>query len=79
MTTQQVHQLKTWPQYWDAVQRGEKTFEVRKDDRGFQRGDILELQRCKERYLGGYELEYDGMTSNPKFVIRKQITYILTW
>ncbi|MEO0859200.1 MAG: DUF3850 domain-containing protein [Pseudomonadota bacterium] len=39
------HILKTWPEYWDAVQRGDKTFEVRKDDRGYAVGDVLILQR----------------------------------
>ena len=39
------HVLKTLPQYWDAVERGEKTFEVRRDDRGFQRGDTVVLVR----------------------------------
>ena len=27
-----THELKTIPQYWDAVKRGEKTFEVRRDE-----------------------------------------------
>ena len=40
-----IHQLKTWPEYWDAVFSGAKTFEARKDDRGFQVGDTLELVR----------------------------------
>lgn len=40
-----THELKTWPAYFDAVQRGEKTFEVRRDDRGFQKGDVVRL-RC---------------------------------
>ena len=26
------HVLKCWPQYFDAVKRGEKNFEVRRDD-----------------------------------------------
>ena len=30
----QEHILKTWPNYFDAVKRGEKPFEVRRDDRG---------------------------------------------
>ena len=38
-----VHQLKTLPVYFDAVERGEKTFEVRRDDRGFQKGDVVRL------------------------------------
>jgi len=37
------HELKTWPEYFEAVARGDKTFEVRKDDRGFMRGDLLVL------------------------------------
>lgn len=42
MTT---HKLKTWPVYFDAAKSGEKTFEVRWDDRGFQRGDDVILMR----------------------------------
>jgi hypothetical protein len=41
--TMTVHKLKTWPPYFEAVERGEKNFEVRRDDRGFQKGDYLEL------------------------------------
>lgn len=37
------HKLKTWPHYFEAVVSGEKTFEVRKDDREFKVGDVLEL------------------------------------
>ena len=37
------HTVKCWPNYWDAIERGEKTFEVRLDDRGYQKGDILSL------------------------------------
>ena len=40
MTT---HQLKTWPEFFEKVWVGEKTFEVRKDDRDFQVGDTLDL------------------------------------
>jgi hypothetical protein len=43
--SERVHELKTWPTYWDAVERGEKTFEVRRNDRFFQAGDIVELVR----------------------------------
>jgi hypothetical protein len=41
MTT---HELKTWPVYFERLLSGEKTFEIRKDDRGFQAGDELVLQ-----------------------------------
>lgn len=39
-----THVLKTLPRYWRAVDRGEKTFEVRKDDRAYAEGDILILR-----------------------------------
>ena len=40
-----THYLKTWPQFYDAVARLDKNFEVRKDDRAFQAGDTLMLER----------------------------------
>jgi hypothetical protein len=42
-----VHALKTWPQFYEAVVSGEKTFEVRRNDRGYQVGDILILQEYR--------------------------------
>lgn len=39
-----IHYLRTWPTYFAAVASGEKTFEVRKDDRNFSVGDKLILQ-----------------------------------
>ncbi len=39
-----VHKLKCWPEYFQAVRSGAKTFEFRKDDRPYEVGDILQLQ-----------------------------------
>lgn len=39
-----IHYLKTWAVFYADVLNGSKTFEVRKDDRGFVVGDILHLQ-----------------------------------
>ena len=41
------HELKTRPGFFEAVWRGEKTFELRKDDRGFRAGDTLVLREWK--------------------------------
>lgn len=38
------HELKTWPEYFDLVWRGLKTFEVRKNDRHFEDGDSVLLR-----------------------------------
>ncbi len=39
-----VHDLKIWPTFFDAVRDGIKPFEVRKNDRHFRVGDVLQLQ-----------------------------------
>ena len=36
-----THDLKLNTEFCDAVLSGEKTFEVRKNDRGFQTGDLI--------------------------------------
>lgn len=58
------HELKILPEYFEAVVSGCKTFEVRKDDRGFQAGDYLLLRE----YEGG---DYTGRG------IRVLVTYVL--
>ncbi len=52
-----VHKLKTWPEFYAAIEGGVKTFEVRKDDgeRPFRVGDILHLHEWlpkSESYTG---------------------------
>lgn len=38
------HELKCWPEFYKAIESGEKTFEIREDDRCFRAGDILWLR-----------------------------------
>ena len=48
-----VHALKTLQPYFDAVESGVKTFEIRKNDRDFKVGDGLILREFDgERYTG---------------------------
>lgn len=73
------HLLKTLAPYWDAIDRGEKNFEVRRDDRGFQKGDVLVLRKlCPD----GYKIEWSDFRNDfhnsGYFDIRKRITFILT-
>jgi hypothetical protein len=39
-----IHELKTWPEYFKTVVDGRKTFELRKNDRGFRTMDRLILR-----------------------------------
>lgn len=54
------HDLKTWPAFFAAVKSGDKTFEVRRDDRHFQKGDMLRLLEFnpEDQLHTGNELEY---------------------
>lgn len=61
------HELKTWPDEYQAVVRGDKRFELRVNDRGFKVGDVLVL-----REFGPYSERYTGS------LIRCKVTYILT-
>ena len=40
----QKHELKTWPEFFASLLSGEKTFELRKNDRDFRIGDQLHLR-----------------------------------
>lgn len=40
----QTHELKCWPEYFEAMASGEKPFDLRRDDRGFEVGDMLVLR-----------------------------------
>jgi len=50
-----VHELKTIPPYFDAIQFAGKRFELRKNDRDFEQGDLLILKEYypeKDSYSG---------------------------
>ncbi len=59
------HKLKILPEYFKAVCSGEKTFEIRNNDRHFKVGDILLL--CE------YIPERNKFTGS---VVQRKITYI---
>lgn len=65
-TEQVTHEVKILPKYFEQVQSGAKTFEYRKDDRGYKVGDIIKLRE--------YQPESDTYTGNS---LEAEITYIL--
>lgn len=47
-----IHELKIWPCYYNEVLKGNKTFEYRKDDRGFKVGDLIILNEWDNDFTG---------------------------
>lgn len=74
------HILKTTDVYWDAIERGEKNFEVRRDDRGFQKGDVLILRRVEFSTFSADKkiIESRCPHRNTPRDLRRKVTYILT-
>lgn len=60
------HKLKCLVPYYEAINQGDKNFEVRRDDRGFQKGDTLILYK------------HDGTKFVDYVSIRRRVVYILT-
>lgn len=81
-----IHELKTVQPYFDAVASGEKNFDVRPNDRSFQRGDTVELYEWHDistsefapcrlcRYAGPGHSHY-VLPSNP---LRRRISYVFS-
>jgi hypothetical protein len=77
-----IHHLKCWPEFFDAVKRGSKTFEVRKNDRGYQRGDQLLLHKYSPTadQIGKHYLRADGARCDVEGadVVLLDVTYVLS-
>lgn len=59
-----THCLKIYPKYFNSVMNGKKTFEIRKNDRGFKVGDKILLR------------EWDNISYSGREILA-EITYIM--
>lgn len=66
------HHLKTWPEFFDAIADGRKTFEIRENDREFQVGDTLVLHR----FVAGFGPDGGRYTGER---LRVVVTYMTEW
>ncbi|WGL50653.1 DUF3850 domain-containing protein [Nocardioides sp. BP30] len=69
------HILKVVAPYFDAVADGSKTFEVRKNDRAYQRGDTLVLWEYDDSGPGRPCQRWNCPECNPRHV-RKVVTFV---
>lgn len=58
--TASIHFLKCWPEYYRAIIEEEKTFEIRKNDRGYNVGDLLILREYDPTVTGKDKDKYTG-------------------
>ena len=42
-----VHQVKSWPEYFGPISHHTKTFDLRKDDRGYTLGDVITFEEFR--------------------------------
>lgn len=59
-----VHELKLDTKYFEDAKSGKKNFEIRKNDRGYQIGDVLELKAYKN-----YKNEKNHIISGMKMIV----------
>ncbi len=66
-----IHALKQYPKFFSDVTTGKKLFEVRKNDRDYQVGDLLALNEYDpetQSYTGASVLVYvDYILDNPEY------------
>ena len=66
-----THDLKCWPDYFDAIAAGLKTAELRKNDRDFKVGDTLVLLEWRPTTF-----EYTGRSVKTKI---RHIANVSIW
>lgn len=66
-----THKIKILESFADAVFNGDKTFEVRKNDRGYQKGDFIDFVVLNNS-------DHIEMIDHPLTNHRYEITYVLS-
>lgn len=64
-----IHELKIDENFTDAIISGDKNFEIRYNDRGYQKGDIIKFSPVSS--VGSCD------TLNPLYNALYEITYVL--
>lgn len=71
-----THKLKIWPQYYEHVAAGNKNFEVRENDRGYQPGDLVILQEFDLEPVNPTSNSPKGYTGSPDLTFK--VGYVLS-
>lgn len=70
-----LHEIKCWPEFFGKIALREKEFELRKNDRDYQVGEIIKIREYvpnKQRYTGSFVLrEISYMLTNTEFGLKE--------
>ena len=69
-----IHEIKILKQFADEIISGNKNFEVRKNDRGYQKGDLIKFNAIQKTV----NIEIGGI-KHPISEELYEITYVLSW
>ena len=67
-----THHIKILKPFADVIIEGNKTFEIRKNDRGYNRGDFVKFQTITQESFSSFETTHE---INDKLY---EITYVLS-
>lgn len=84
-----VHGLKCWPEFFQAIHTGKKTFELRVNDRDFKVGDVLLIREWDPKtkkytgrklvrdvtYLLPVNTSFNGGPVQPMVIMSIQVRY----
>lgn len=77
MSKAAIHELKTWPEYFEKLVSGEKNFELRRNDRDYMIGDVLVLREWKP--MGFNTVAPNERTGDyTGREVRRKISYVLS-
>ena len=74
-----THELKIWPEPFEAVTLGDKRYEIRKDDRGYAVGDYLVLKEYDPSPDTSVQTRPRGFTGRECRVVLRYITPAGAW
>lgn len=72
---ERAHDLKCWPPHWEAIDTGQKTFDIRINDRGYRSGDLLILREWDPQ-MPCAEIGLDGPFTGR--VCQRVVTHVMT-